>query len=176
MQHFGFMVHRGGCMEATPLHPMARSSADAEMSVLFTDERDGLLRMATLMVGSAAIAEEVVQDAFAAIGPRWESIDQPGAYLRRSVVNGCAQVLRRRDAERRAIDSQVPRPDVALPTRLIELSDALDQLNERQRLVIVMRYFVDMHDDDIAEALDVKASSVRSLARRAMAILRKELQ
>ena len=58
----------------------------------------------------------------------------------------------------------------------IELSDALDQLNERQRLVIVMRYFVDMHDDDIAEALDVKASSVRSLARRAMAILRKELQ
>ena len=106
-------------MEATPLHPMARSSADAAMSVLFTDERDGLLRMATLMVGSAAIAEEVVQDAFAAIGPRWESIEQPGAYLRRSVVNGCAQVLRRRDAERRALDAHPTPPHSSLPTRLI---------------------------------------------------------
>lgn len=163
-------------MEATNHLPLALDSVDDAMVALFHAERDGLVRMATLMVGSAAIAEEVVQGAFAGVAPRWESIDQPGAYLRRSVVNGCAQVLRRRDAERRAIDSQVPRPDVALPTRLIELSDALDQLNERQRLVIVMRYFVDMHDDDIAEALDVKASSVRSLARRAMAILRKELQ
>ena len=163
-------------MEATNHLPLAPDSVDDAMVALFHAERDGLVRMATLMVGSAAIAEEVVQDAFAGVAPRWESIDQPGAYLRRSVVNGCAQVLRRRDAERRAIDSQVPRPDVALPTRLIELSDALDQLNERQRLVIVMRYFVDMHDDDIAEALDLKASSVRSLARRAMAILRKELQ
>ena len=163
-------------MEATNHLPLDLDSVDDAMVALFHAERDGLVRMATLMVGSAAIAEEVVQDAFARVGPRWESIDQPGAYLRRSVVNGCAQVLRRRDAERRAIDSQVPRPDVALPTRLIELSDALDQLNERQRLVIIMRYFVDMHDDDIAEALDVKASSVRSLARRAMAILRKELQ
>lgn len=163
-------------MEATNHLPLAPDSVDDAMVALFHAERDGLVRMATLMVGSAAIAEEVVQDAFAGVGPRWESIDQPGAYLRRSVVNGCAQVLRRRDAERRAIDSQVPRPDVALPTRLIELSDALDQLNERQRLVVVMRYFVDMHDDDIAEALDLKASSVRSLARRAMAILRKELQ
>lgn len=163
-------------MEATNHLPLAPDSVDDAMVALFHAERDGLVRMATLMVGSAAIAEEVVQDAFAGVAPRWESIDQPGAYLRRSVVNGCAQVLRRRDAERRAIDSQVPRPDVALPTRLIELSDALDQLNERQRLVVVMRYFVDMHDDDIAEALDLKASSVRSLARRAMAILRKELQ
>ena len=163
-------------MEATNHLPLALDSVDDAMVALFHAECDGLVRMATLMVGSAAIAEEVVQDAFAGVGPRWESIDQPGAYLRRSVVNGCAQVLRRRDAERRAIDSQVPRPDVALPTRLIELSDALDQLNERQRLVVVMRYFVDMHDDDIAEALDLKASSVRSLARRAMAILRKELQ
>ena len=122
MQHFVRLVHRGGCMEATNHLPLAPDSVDDAMVALFHAERDGLVRMATLMVGSAAIAEEVVQDAFAGVAPRWESIDQPGAYLRRSVVNGCAQVLRRRDAERRAIDSQVPRPDVALPTRLIELS------------------------------------------------------
>lgn len=159
-------------METTNQHPPALDDA---MDALFRAERDGLLRMATLMVGSAAIAEEVVQDAFAGLGPRWESIDKPGAYVRRSVVNGCAQVLRRRDAERRAIDSQVPRPDIALPTRLIELAEALDALSDRQRIVIVLRYFVDLHDDDIAEALNVTPSSVRSLARRAMTTLRKEL-
>ena len=160
-------------MEATNQHP---PTLDDAMTTLFYVERDGLLRMATLMVGSATIAEEVVQDAFASVGTRWESIDQPGAYLRRCVVNGCAQVLRRRDAERRAIDSQLPRPDVALPTRLIELAEALNALSDRQRMVIVLRYFVDLHDDDIAEALDVAPSSVRSLARRAMTTLRKELE
>lgn len=160
-------------MEATNQHP---PTLDDAMTTLFYVERDGLLRMATLMVGSATIAEEVVQDAFASVGTRWESIDHPGAYLRRCVVNGCAQVLRRRDAERRAIDSQLPRPDVALPTRLIELAEALNALSDRQRMVIVLRYFVDLHDDDIAEALDVAPSSVRSLARRAMTTLRKELE
>ena len=176
MQHFALVMHRGGCMEATPLSSIARDSPETEMAALFTDERDGLVRMATLMVGSAAIGEEVVQDAFAAIGPRWETVEQPGAYLRRSVANGCAQVLRRRDAERRAIDSLVPRPHMSLPTRLVELAEALDQLSARQRMVIVLRYFVDLHDDDIAETLDLKPSSVRSVARRAMAILRKELE
>ena len=167
-------------MEATPLRQGASAKSESAksesaMTSLFRVERDGLVRMATLMVGSAAVAEEVVQDAFVAISPRWASLEKPGAYLRTTVVNGCAQVLRRRSAEQRALESHPPHAPVMLPTNLVEIRDALDKLNDRQRLVVVLRYFVDMHDDDIAEALGVRPSSVRSLARRALTILRKEL-
>lgn len=142
---------------------------------LFLAERSGLVRMATLMVGSAGVAEEIVQDAFVAIEPKWANLERPGAYLRTTVVNGCAQVLRRRDAEQRALQSRLPKADLVLPVHLVELRDALDKLSDRQRIVIVLRYFVDIHDDDIADALSISPSSVRSLTKRALTVLRKEL-
>lgn len=135
-----------------------------------------MLRMATLMVGSVAVAEEVVQDAFVVVSGRWSSLERPGAYLRTTVVNGCAQVLRRRDAEGRALAAQSPAPEFELPSRLIELRDALERLSERQRIVVVLRYFVDIPDEEIAEVLGVRPATVRSLARRALRVLRKELE
>ncbi|MXZ53343.1 MAG: sigma-70 family RNA polymerase sigma factor, partial [Acidimicrobiaceae bacterium] len=63
-----------------------------------------------------------------------------------------------------------------IPERLIELRSALDYLSDRQRIVVVLRYFVDLPDDEIAQALDVKPSTVRSLAHRALAVLRRELR
>ena len=78
-----------------------------------------MLRMATLMVGSAAMAEEVVQDAFASIGERWNDLERPGGYLRTSVVNGCAQVLRRRATEDRASQQVTVETMTELPTRLV---------------------------------------------------------
>lgn len=134
-----------------------------------------MVRMATLMVGSVAMAEEIVQDAFVQVSGRWNSLDRPGAYLRRCVVNGCGQVLRRRSLEERYANLDVEEPPIELPSHLLELRDALDQLSERQRLVIVLRYFVDLPDAEIADALDARPSTVRSLARRALAALRKEL-
>ena len=150
---------------------------DAEgIASLFAAERQAMLRMATLMVGSVEVAEEVVQDAFVVVGRRWSSLDRPGAYLRTTVVNGCAQVLRRRDAERRALAARVPSEEVELPSRLVELRDALDRLSERQRVVVVLRYFVDIPDHESAQMLGVRPSTVRSLARRALKVLRKELE
>ena len=135
-----------------------------------------MLRIATLMVGSAAVAEEVVQDAFVVVGRRWSSLERPGAYLRTTVINGCAQVLRRRNAEDRALASRLPEREVELPSRLVELRDAMDRLSDRQRIVIVLRYFVDIPDDEIADVLGVRSSTVRSLARRGLKVLRKELE
>lgn len=149
--------------------------ADSGFSTLFEAERLPMLRMATLMVGSGAVAEEVVQDAFAAVSERWDRLERPGGYLRTAVVNGCAQVLRRRSTESRA-NQQVPvQATTELPTRLLELRDALDRLNERQRIVIVLRYFVDISDEEIAQILGVRPATVRSLAHRAFSVLRKEL-
>lgn len=154
---------------------MGVSESSVDLAALFTEERRGLTRMATLLVGSHAVAEEVVQEAFVAVGTRWSSIERPGAYLRTTVVRGCAAVLRRREIEGRYV-GRLARDDTAeLPSHLVELRDALEQLTERQRAVVVLRYLVDMPDADIADALGVRPSTVRSLNRRAHSILRKEL-
>lgn len=135
-----------------------------------------MVRLATLLVGSHHVAEEIVQDSFAAVDQRWESIDRPGAYLRTVVVNGCRAVLRRRELERRHDGAGAVEEVDHLPTRLVELRDALDRLSDRQRVVVVLRYFVDLPDAEIAEALRCRPATVRSLARRALAKLREELE
>lgn len=135
-----------------------------------------MLRLATLMVGSTAIGEEIVHDAFASVGERWSSLERPGGYLRTCVVNGCRQVLRRRPLQAKAARlGQADRTTAALPDHLVELQEALDTLSDPQRMVIVLRYFVDIADGEIAELLDMPASTVRSHARRALTALRTEL-
>ncbi len=108
-------------------------------------------------------------------GRRWSTLDRPGAYLRTTVVNGCRQVLRRREAEGRAMLARPAEPLAVLPVHLVELHDALGRLGERQRIVVVLRYLVGLSDDEIAATLGVRPSTVRSLARRALLVLRKEL-
>ena len=135
-----------------------------------------MVRLATLLVGSPAIAEEVVQDAFAAVSERWETVDRPDAYLRRSVINGCAGVLRRRTIEQRYRSARLEVADDEIPEQLIDLRTALDRLTDRQRLVVVLRYFADLRDEEIAEALGVRPGTVRSLAHRAIAALRGEME
>ena len=157
--------------------PDAGNSAGngADLESLFVLERVPMVRLATLIVGSRAIAEEVVQDAFASVSERWNGLERPGAYLRTTVVNGCSQTLRRRSVEdRHRLDTLEITGEI--PERLIELRGALDRLTDRQRIVMVLRYFVDIPDEEIAQMLDVRPSTVRSLAHRALAVLRKELR
>ena len=151
-------------------------NADRSFDGLFVSKRLPMVRLATLLVGSPAIAEEVVQDAFTAVNERWDAVEHPGAYLRTSVVNGCAQVLRRRTIEQRYRAARIEVADSELPEQLIDLRRALDRLTDRQRLVVVLRYFADLPDDEIAETLGVRPSTVRSLAHRAIAALREELE
>lgn len=156
--------------------PEQTLNGDSSFDGLFAAKRVPMVRLATLLVGSPAIAEEVVQDAFTSVNERWDDVEYPGAYLRTSVVNGCAQVLRRRTIEQRYTAARVEVADSEIPEQLIELRSALDRLTDRQRLVVVLRYFADLPDEEIAEALGVQPSTVRSLSHRAVAALRKELE
>lgn len=143
-----------------------------ELIALYRGRWEPMVRVATVLLGVRAEAEEVVQEAFAALAPRWSTIDHPPAYLRRSVVNGAMGVLRkRRTAESHPID---PPPDEA-PAQLVELRDVLLGLPERQRAVLVLRYVEDLADDEIAEALGCRRATVRSLAARGLAAIRREL-
>ena len=92
------------------------------------------------------------------------------------MVNGCAGILRRRTIEQRYRAARIEVADSELPEQLIDLRSALDRLTDRQRLVVVLRYFADLPDAEIAEALGLRPGSVRSLAHRAIAALREELE
>ena len=153
--------------------PGTVSHHDAELSALYDREHAAMLRLGCLMVGSRAIAEEIVHDAFVTIGERWSEVDNPGGYLRSTVVNGCRMARRRRATELR--HQYVDIAPVDAPTELVELRAALDGLRERERSIIVLRYFVDLPDAEIAQLLGCREATVRSTVHRALKTLRKEL-
>jgi RNA polymerase sigma factor (sigma-70 family) len=153
--------------------PGTASQHGNDLTALYDREHAPMLRVACLLVGERAIAEEIVHDAFATVSERWAQLDNPGGYLRTTVVNGCRMAMRRRATERRHAPTDAA--TVAAPTELIELRAALDQLRERERAVIVLRYFVDIPDAEIAQLLGCREATVRSTVHRALKTLRKEL-
>jgi RNA polymerase sigma factor (sigma-70 family) len=143
-----------------------------ELIALYEREHVAMVRLAFTMLGSSADAEEVVHDAVLRLREHWPTVREPGAYLRRSVVNGCVGVMRRRaTAERFEPDP----PPVDAPPRLVELRDVLLGLPDRQRAAIVLRHLAGLDDVDIAAALGVRRATVRSLVARGLARMQKEL-
>lgn len=165
----------GEMREMSPHQPPAGNVEGSGFESLFARERAPMLRLAVLMVGSAESAEDVVQEAFTAVSERWDELERPGGYLRTTVVNGCRMVLRRREVEHRHQGALSGPAESALPTHLVELREALAALSERQRVAVVMRYFADGSDAEIAELLACRRSTVRSLIRRGLSSMRKEL-
>jgi DNA-directed RNA polymerase specialized sigma24 family protein len=147
-------------------------SDESDLARLYRDEFPTLMRVAYLMTGSNEAAEDAVQDAFLRCRSKLSGLDHPPSYLRTAVVNECRSLHRR--SKRRPAD-----PEYAphyLPTDLVDLRDALGRLPARQRAAIVLRYFVDIPDDQIADALSCRPSTVRSLIRRGVTTLREVLQ
>ena len=163
-----------------------RDRVVAAVTDLFRDHHLELVRLALLMVGDLATAEDVVQDAFERLHRGWHGLRQPSsglAYVRSSVLNGCRSVHRRAAVARK----HVPRlaaespgapgedPASAAENRG-ELAAALRLLPRRQREVLVLRYYLDLPDDQIARDLGLAMSSVRSARRRALAALERFLR
>jgi RNA polymerase sigma factor (sigma-70 family) len=128
-----------------------------------------MVRLAHLLTGSAAIAEDVVQDAFIRVAPRLDSVANAKAYLRAAVVNGCRSASRRSTRVVRLRDEHEPVYDEAV----VEFFDALSALSPRQRAAVVLRYYSDLPDDEIASLLGCAPATVRVLLHRALAKLRK---
>jgi RNA polymerase sigma factor (sigma-70 family) len=149
------------------------SSPGPDLAGLYERERAPMLRLACLLVGSPALAEEIVHDAFIVVGERWAELEKPGGYLRTTVVNGCRMARRRQATERRHAVAVAATIDA--PTELVELRSALDRLSERGRAAIVLRYFADVPDAEIAELLGCRPATVRSIVHRSLRTLRKEL-
>jgi RNA polymerase sigma factor (sigma-70 family) len=150
--------------------------SDSKMPVLeetYRELRLPLLRLAFLLTGSRETAEDLVQSAFAAAQPRWQQIDDPPAYLRRSVVN-LAKDGQRREFRRRGLLRPEPEPLTAIP-EIDETWALVRRLPATQRAVVVLHYYEDLPLVEIGRLLDRPANTVRSDLRRAHARLRKDL-
>lgn len=133
------------------------------------------VRLAHLLSGSDALAEDLAQDAFARMHRRWDAIESDSAYLRRAVVNACRAFHRSRGRETARVRRAVHR-DEAAALGADELLDALDRLPYRQRAVLILRYYHDLSEAEIADALECRPGTVKSLASRALAELRKVVE
>lgn len=143
----------------------------------FYDARlERTVRQVSLMVGSAAVAEDIAHDAMVQIYERWDQIDDPGAYLYRCAANGALRWLRQRD-RRNPLDEDGagPRLTVVPAIEFVEMAEVLGRLTDRQRIAVVLRYYEDLSEAEIADALDCRVGSVGPLLTRARSVLRKEL-
>ncbi len=140
---------------------------------VYREHANGLKRVAFLITGSDAAAEDAVHEVFLRCATELQNIDHPVSYLRRAVVNEC-RTQYGRDRRRQSL-AEVRRPE-ELPHDVIETLDALQTLTARKRAAIVLRYFVDIPQEEIADILGCRPSTVRSLIRRALIDLREVLR
>ena len=147
---------------------------------LYHARRLAMVRLAVLLVDDLHTAEDVVQDAFAALyrrhGSTLTDITNATAYLHTAVVNAARSVLRRRDTVRRHVPlSQPPAPDVDERLMLAEehrlVIRGLHRLPTRQREVVVLRYWLNLSEAEIAETLSISRGTVKSTASRALTAL-----
>lgn len=132
----------------------------------------GLVRLARLMVGSEDVAVDLVQDALVGVLRHWHRIERPDHYARRAVTNACRSHHRRLATVRR--NPTRPVEPVELGAR--ELDDVLSRLTQRQRAAVVLRYWGNLSEADIADILGVRRGSVASLLHRAIAELREVVE
>ncbi len=165
-----------GNTSATAVAVTGETDPMAELEALYRAEHPGAVRLALLLTGDAAVAEELAQDAFVRVAPRLATADNPGAYLRTTLVNLCRDHGRRRATVRRHPDEPPgTAPPPGLPADLGEVWLAICALPDHHRQVLVLRYWIDLPTADIAGLLGVPHATVRSRIRRGLASLEEVL-
>jgi RNA polymerase sigma-70 factor (sigma-E family) len=161
------------------------SEADAgRLGELYLAHADGAVRLAYLLTGDRALAEDLVQDAFVRLAGRLVHLrDQSAfdAYLRRTVVNLSNSHFRRRKVERaflesarNAVGSQASQAPSAEDRE--DLWRALGRLSGRQRAAVVLRFYEDRSEREVADILKCRPGTVKSLVSRGLETLRKEIR
>ncbi len=154
----------------------ARTPADDDadgFARFYESERPGQLRSATLILGSRTAADDAVHDAFTEVLRAWDRIQEPGPYLQTAVVNRCRDVLRRQgvaDKRRHLLAS------AAVPAVDVPLYDALAELPFNHRAAVVLRFYLQLTEAEIADHLGCPTGSVGPWIRRGLDRLARELR
>ena len=157
---------------------------ESTLAALHRDQYRSLVKLASLLIDDRATCEEVVQDAFVAVfrsGARVRDTHRLPAYLRSAVLNGARSHLRKRDVRTRL---RVVRTDDAASAEASAIVDddrhamlvALRSLPDRQRDVLVLRFYLDLSESEIAETLGIGTGTVKTHTRRGLATLAQQLE
>lgn len=163
----------------------AEVGRDEEVASLFRRHYAPMCRLAYVILGDAGAAEEVVMEALVKTFSGWmriKDLDKSEAYLKRAVVNGCRSKIRRKSIESRAAvvlrsqaqtASAMPEPDRSDTRR--EVWQAIRGLPERQRAAVVLFYYEDLPEAEIADILQCSVGTVKSQLFKARAKLGRSL-
>jgi RNA polymerase sigma-70 factor (sigma-E family) len=159
-------------------------SADRAVVELYTAHYRELVYLAALLVRDTPTAEEVVQDSFVALHggwPRLRDADKALVYLRQAVVNRCRSVLRHRAVVGPSLQQGPPDRPGAARDALVALERysvvaTLRDLPDRQREAIVLRYYADLSEEEIAAVMGISRGAVKSHTSRGMSALRAVLE
>ncbi|MFD6229177.1 RNA polymerase sigma factor [Streptomyces sp. NPDC060232] len=166
-------------------HPGDGAPEPPTVTALYHAHRLGMVRLAVLLVDDLATAEDVVQDAFTALyrrhGEQIADVDNALGYLRTSVVNTARSVLRRRRTVRAwtpppTVDEPSAEDHVVLDEAHREVLAALARLTPRRRQVLVLRYWADLSEAEIATTLGISRGAVKSNASRGLDALERNLE
>jgi RNA polymerase sigma-70 factor (sigma-E family) len=164
-----------------PARSPVTAPAPAEaVTALYRAHALGLIRLAVVMLGDRPAAEDAVQEAFCGLYRRWHSLADPAkalSYARSSVINNCRTALRRRGRH--------GGPDPSTADLLGESAEALALIGEehrqvlaairrlpaRQREVLVLRFYLDLDEGEIAASMRISRGTVKSTTSRALASL-----
>jgi RNA polymerase sigma-70 factor (sigma-E family) len=156
------------------------------VTALYQAHALGLIRLAVVMLGDRPAAEDVVQEAFCGLYRRWHTLSDTGnalSYVRSSVINGCRTALRRRvrqltgPAGDRAGGTAGDFPGESAESAVLiseehrQVLAAIRRLPSRQREALVLRYYLDLDEAEIAQSMRVSRGTVKSTISRALVAL-----
>lgn len=155
-------------------------AADQALTDIYCAEYNSLVRMAASLVSDIDTAEEVVQDSFVAMQDAWPKLrdsDKLLAYVRQSVMNRARSVIRRRMVADRHPPKREPDAPSAEYSAIMELERsavmaALRLLPQRQREVLVLRFYLGLREGQIASTMGISRGTVKVHIRRAMTAMR----
>ena len=167
--------------------PQARTGdARSAVTALYQMHAVGLIRLAVVMIGDRPAAEDVVQEAFCGLFRRWAHLadkEKALSYVRSATLNGCRSELRRRiRTERRAVRDAVAESAESAEYAALageehrEVLTALRWLPRRQREALVLRFYLDLSEPEVAAAMDISQGTVKSTTSRALAALGRLLE
>ena len=169
-----------------------KQDADEALVALYTAHYRSMVRIAALLLHDTAAAEDVVQDAYVAMHGSWRGLRDPDkalAYLRQAVVNRARSRLRHLKVVERKTPPPLPESgqihgayEPSAESGALQALDrehvmgALRSLPHRQREVLVLRYYADLSEAQIAEAMGISQGAVKSHASRGIASLRQTME
>jgi RNA polymerase sigma-70 factor (sigma-E family) len=158
--------------------------ATAPVTALYTEHALGLVRLAVVLTGDRASAEDIVQDAFLGLCRRWDKLPDttyPLAYVRASVLNGCRTAMRRKARDSRlqfpaAVTAESAEDLALLSEEQRQVARAMGRLPARQREALVLRYYLDLSQEETARAMGVSPGTVKSATHRGLAAISRSVK